>query len=270
MHSRDRRRTASAVALICFFPEARALLYPTALVCTRSTNARMQAELQADVTNFYAQAREKASQAELLGQWRIAEGVESWYDAGVRLPPVEPEPVEPEPVEPEPEIELKEEPPKPKLTASAEASLAAAAVSGLAVLGIDIAGAGVVEHADAALLVGSIALAQVDNEGPVGETLRVVGNVTSFVGREVVAPTVTTAANVYVENELGYKARALLELGIESALYAADPERRAREKAEAEAAAEAARARAQAEAEAEERAAMKEGLPWWSPDKYAP
>ena len=73
-------------------------------------------------------------------------------------------------------------------------------------------------------------------------------------------------ADVYVENELGYKARALLEIGFESALYAIDPERRARERAEAEAAA----ARAKAAEEAAMRRAAKEGLPWWSPDKYTP
>ena len=248
------------MAFICFFPDAHALIYPTPLARVRSAPALMQEDRQAAVSDFYAEAQEKAMQAELLGQWRIAEGVGSWYDAGVRMTPLEV-------VAPNIEEELElEEPPKPKMTASAEASLAAAAVSGLAVLGVDIAGAGIVEHADAALLAGTVVLSQVDNEGPVGETLRTVGNVTSFVGREVVAPTVAAATDVYVENDLGYKARALLEIGFESALYAIDPERRARERAEAEAAA----ARAKAAEEAAMRRAAKEGLPWWSPDKYTP
>ena len=58
----------------------------------------------------------------------------------------------------------------------------------------------------------------------------------------------------------------MLELGIESALYAFDPERRERERAEAAAAAAAAKAAAEAEA----RRAEKEALPWWDPSKYAP
>ena len=190
--------------------------------------------------------------------------VTSWYDAGVRLTADEPMPAEPEPAP----VAAPSPPPPPALTASAEASLFAALLSGIAVLGVDVASFGVIENADAALLVGGLALSQVDSAGPVGATLRTLGNVTSFLTLNVAAPTISKAAEVYQENELGYKARALLEMGIEAAIYAADPNRKERDAA--------LQAERQAEIEAERRAAEeaarraeKDALPWWSPDKYA-
>ena len=185
----------------------------------------------------------------------LPSAVASWYDAGIRLRPTE------EGTVPAEEEEEEEEEPPPKLTASAEASLAAAAISSLAVLGVDVAGAGVVENLDAVVLVGGLALSQVDEQGPVGETLRAVGNATSFVTREAVVPAAKGVSSFYTKNEVGYKARALLEVGIESLLYAVDPRRKAREEAEAEA------ARAAAAAAAER--ARKDALPWWSPEKYS-
>lgn len=255
------RATASTTVLICSSLDLVGALHVPASI-SRTRSAFMQVQQQEAIADFYSQAQEKAERAEVLAEWRTSEGTASWYDAGVRLSSPEPEPESATEAEPDAVAEVKA---KPKLTASAEASLAAALLSGLAVLGIDIAGAGVIENADAALLVGGIALSQVDEEGPVGETLRTVGNVTSFVVGDVVAPTVSAAADVYTKNELGYKARALLEIGIESALYAVDPDRREREQAETE----AERQRAQAAVEAAARQAEKETLPWWSPEKYS-
>ena len=208
-----------------------------------------------------------------------ARTVVSWYDSGVRLagapaevqeeavvaemdevveevvaPPPPPPPPAPPP------------PPPPPITASAEASLAAGLISALAVLGVDIASAGIVENFDIAVLVGGLALSQVDSAGPVGTTLRTVGNVTSAVVNKGVIPAATAVSTFWSQNEVGVKSRAVLELGIESALYAFDPERRERERAEAAAAAAAAKAAAEAEA----RRAEKEALPWWDPSKYAP
>ena len=97
-------------------------------------------------------------------------------------------------------------------------------------------------------------------------TLRVVGNVSSAIVTEGIIPA-ATATNDFVEkNELGLKARALLELGIEQAIYAFDPERRERERAEEE-------ARLAAEKAAAERAARKaykDSLPFWDLEKYSP
>mmetsp|Transcript_32483 Transcript_32483/g.85269 ORF Transcript_32483/g.85269 Transcript_32483/m.85269 type:complete len:280 (-) Transcript_32483:691-1530(-) len=190
-----------------------------------------------------------------------SEDVTSWYDSGVRLVASDPPVVVEEAAE-----KVSETVPKPKLTASAEASFAAALISGLAVVGIDMASLGVVENLDAAVVVGGLALSQVDEEGPIGDTLRAVGNTTTFVAKEVVVPTVTATAKFAEEKELGLNARALLELGIESAIYALDPERKVREQAEREAAEAAARAAA----EAAERRAKKDALPWWDPSKYGP
>ena len=50
----------------------------------------------------------------------------------------------------------------------------------------------------------------------------------------VVVPVVKSAADAYVANEVGLKSRALLELGIEEAIYAFDPKRRQAEKLFAE------------------------------------
>jgi len=197
------------------------------------------------------------TQDELLTAPPVAPAkVTSWYDAGIRLSAE---------VADEPAPVVAEAPAPAKMTASAEASAAAALVSGLAVLGLDIASFGVVENLDAVLLVGGLALSQVDSAGPVGATLRTVGNVTSFATREVVLPVTKGVAGFYSDNEIGYKSRALLEMGIESALFAFDPGRREREAEEAE----ADRAAAQAAAEAAAEQARRDALPWWDPQKYA-
>lgn len=188
----------------------------------------------------------------------------SWYDAGIRLSTEAAAPAEPaaapavqEPAEPDA--------PKAKLTASAEASIAAAGLSALAVLGFDAASFGVIENLDLAVLASGIALSQVDSEGPVGDSLRLAGNATAFVATEVVAPTASGVYNFWEKNELGYKSRALLEIGIENAIYAFDPERREREQAEAA----AIQAAEEAAILAEEERLRKEALPWYSLEKYS-
>ena len=55
-----------------------------------------------------------------------------------------------------------------------------------------------VENLDLALLVGGLALSQVDSATPLGTTLRVTGNVTSTVATEVVIPVAKTTSNFYV------------------------------------------------------------------------
>lgn len=169
-------------------------------------------------------------QAVLRDEWASSQEVSSWYDAGVRLDtPDEPINIDWSPPPPPPEVEL-EPLEQTKITASAEASLAAGLLSGIAVLGIDIGGLGVMENLDTAVLVGGIALSQVDEENPVGTTLRTVGNVTSTVATEVVVPTATGVADFVKENELGLKSRAVLELGLEAAILALNPKRKEAEK----------------------------------------
>ena len=120
---------------------------------------------------------DRQRQKDLCAAWLKSDGTTSWYDAGVRpiledgpaRPPVE---VDLEPIEP---------PGKKKLSTSAQAGLAASLLSALAVIGIDIGSVGVVENLDTALLVGGLALSQVDSAGPVGTTLRAIGNATSGV-----------------------------------------------------------------------------------------
>ena len=214
--------------------------------------------------------------------------VSSWYDNGIRLAPDEPAGVESwydKLQEMEPKAKFSDQwetspvvpkppppplpPPPPPMTASTEASLAAALISGLAVVGVDLVGAGVVENLDIAVLAGGLALSQVDSAGPVGTTLRTVGNVTSIVANEVVVPVATGLSNFAEKNELGIKARAALEIGIEQAIYAVDElagsgERRAREKAEEEARIAAEKAAA----EAARLQAERDAKPWWDPTKY--
>ena len=55
-----------------------------------------------------------------------------------------------------------------------------------------------------------------------GATLRGVGSVTSVVGKEVVVPTVKGVTKFWAENEVGYKSRALLELGLKSAILSSE------------------------------------------------
>ena len=176
---------------------------------------------------------DRQRQKDLCAAWLKSDGTTSWYDAGVRpiledgpaRPPVE---VDLEPIEP---------PGKKKLSTSAQAGLAASLLSALAVIGIDIGSVGVVENLDTALLVGGLALSQVDSAGPVGTTLRAIGNATSGVfdfSSSVAEPIATSASKFYVDNEVGYKGRALLEMGIQQALGAADPKRREAERLSAE------------------------------------
>lgn len=160
-------------------------------------------------------------QIELRETWVAADGVSSWYDAGIRLSV--PDEVVTVPSEPSVDLSPMEQ---TKISASAEASLAAGLLSGIAVLGVDIGGMGVVENLDTAVLVGGLALSQVDSDSPVGTTLRTVGNVTSTVATEVVVPTAKGVNNFVKENELGLKSRAVLELGLEAAILALNPKRK--------------------------------------------
>jgi len=164
--------------------------------------------------------------------------VTSWYDSGVRLasytPPAAAHKAMPPPPAPLP-------PPPPPLTASAEASLAAAAISAVAVLGIDLASFGVVENLDAAVLVGGLALSQVEARGPIGDALRAVGNATSG-ALGAVGGVFRPVGRFWADNEVGLTSRAVLELGLENAIYALDPKRRKAEKAAATAEAAAAAA----------------------------
>lgn len=155
-----------------------------------------------------------------------------------------------------------------RLSASAEASLAAALISALAVLGIDLASFGVIENLDAAVAVGAIALSQVDSAGPVGQTLRAVGNTASAVVTKGIVPAAKAVNDFAEKYEVGLTARALLEIGLEKLILkareVADPEA-ARMRIEEEKAAKAARK------EAEERAARQEArdaLPFWDLEKY--
>jgi len=155
-----------------------------------------------------------------------------------------------------------------RLSASAEASLAAALISALAVLGIDIASFGVIENLDAAVAVGAIALSQVDSAGPVGQTLRAVGNTASAVVTKGIVPAAKAVGNFAEKYEVGLTARALLEIGLESLILkvreVADPEE-ARMRIEEKKAAEAAR---KAEEERAARQAARDALPFWDLEKY--
>lgn len=199
-----------------------------------------------------------ADQATLLDEWRGGASVSSWYDSGIRLPAtmasVAAPAAAPAPAPPAAPL-------PPFITASAEASLAAALISAIAVLGLDIASVGVVENFDIAVLVGAAAVSQVDSAGPVGSTLRLVGNATSFVATKVVGPVVGAASSAWSANEFGLKSRALLELAIENALFARDPGRKERELAEA-VASKAVEAAAASKAE-------KDALPFWDPNKWS-
>ena len=214
--------------------------------------------------------------ADSLETWRELPAVTSWFDFGVRLDGLEPDAGEIESTVAQAaeadgnEVvaadgnKVAEAEKKEPISVSAEASLAAGAISALGVLGIDIASVGVVENMDAALFVGAAVMANVDADNAAGAALRTVGNVTtevvSVTTKEVIKPT----AKFYVENEVGLKSRALLELGIEALIKTIDPKRaeeeRRREEAKRRLAEEAARLAA--------RQAEKDALPWWDPSKY--
>jgi len=171
---------------------------------------------------------DRERQEGLRAAWLKSDGVASWYDAGVRAIPVGP---------PRPPVEVDlepiEQPGKEKLSTSAQASLAAGLLTALAVIGIDIGSVGVVENLDTAVLVGGLALSQVDSAGPVGSTLRAIGNVTTSVAAEVAgiaAPVARWTSRFYVDKEVGYTSRALLEMGLQQALGAVNPKRREAER----------------------------------------
>jgi len=189
---------------------------------------------------------EQGEQAERIGSWKKSlnsVGVSSWYDAGVRLMP---------------EIAVVEEAdplPDKGLTASAQASLFAGLFAALAVVGVDLASFGVVENLDAAVLVGGLALSQVDSASPVGSALRGVGGGAEVVGKEVVVPTTKAVGSFVKKNEVGLKTRAVLEIALENAILILNPKRKKLEKLEAaykEKAASAARLRAE-----------RDGVPAW-------
>ena len=138
--------------------------------------------------------------------------------------------------------------------------MAAAAISATAVLGFDLASAGAVQNLDVAALVGGLALSQMENDGPVGEVLRTVGNATEFAIKKIAVPGAKAAVDFYADKKVGLRSRALLELGIESAIYALDPKRKQRE--------EEARKRAEEVAKAAFEAARKEALPFWNLGKH--
>lgn len=206
---------------------------------------------------------EEPTKEEVAGDGEVS----SWYDAGIRLSSEETK----EDVELEDAMEVDALKTPAMMEASTQASLVAALISATTVLGIDLASFGTLENADLALLVGGIALSQVDSGSPLGTTLRTVGNVTSEVFNKGVYPVAKAAADFYEENEVGWTARAVLELGLEKAFYALSPEARERALREAQekaAAAEAARREAERIRLEEERQAYKDSLPFWSPEKY--
>ena len=204
-----------------------------------------------------------AQQEVMKSVWRDTLGPASWYDTGIRLnieetppaadlPPLEVEPSAKAPID---------EVANGRMTASAEASLAAALISAIAVLGVDVASFGVLENFDAALLVGGLALSQVDSAGPVGTTLRTVGNVTSFAVMDVLVPTVTGIAAFTNDNQLMLRSRALLEMGIESAIYGLNPRRKLQEQLQVQ--------YDEAVVVAEELRAERDDLPFWEPTRWS-
>ena len=170
---------------------------------------------------------DRGKQEDLRAAW-LKSGTSSWYDAGVR-PISEGSAQLPVEVDLEPIEKIGKE----KLSTSAQASLAVGLLGALAVIGIDIGSVGIVENLDAAVLVGGLAVSQMDDEGPVGTTLRAIGNATSEVfefSSDVASPVAKWASEVYVEKEVGYTGRALLEMGLEQVLGAANPKRREAER----------------------------------------
>ena len=180
------------------------------------------------VKNEELALNDRGKQEALRAAWLKSSGTSSWYDAGVR-PISEGSARLPVEVDLEPIEKLGKE----KLSTSAQASLAVGLLGALAVIGIDIGSVGIVENLDAAVLVGGLAISQLDDEGPVGTTLRAIGNATSGVvefSGDVASPFARWASKFYVEKEVGYKGRALLEMGLQQALGAANPKRREAER----------------------------------------
>jgi len=129
---------------------------------------------------------------------------------------------------------------------SAEATLAAGAVAAIATLGVDLASIDAAAHVDLALFAAGLVASQGDNRGPLGQTIRTVGN--------LVERTMRVTNNFVAENELGLKSRAVLEVAVEEGVKAA---RNRQLEAKKKAAAEAAELAVQAKAAAEEAAAAK-------------
>ena len=77
--------------------------------------------------------------------------------------------------------------------------------------------------------------------GPIGDALRAVGNATSG-ALGAVGGVFRPVGRFWADNEVGLTSRAVLELGLENAIYALDPKRRKAEKAAATAEAAAAAA----------------------------
>ena len=182
-----------------------------------------------DALNSARATLDREKQEELRTAWLKSNGTSSWYDAGVRL-------IAERPARQPVKVEL-ERLGKEKLSTSAQASLAVGLLGALAVIGIDLSSVGIVENFDAAILVGGLAISQVDEEGPVGATLRAIGNVTSGafdLTSSIVSPIANWASDVYVEKDVGYTGRALLELGLQQVLGAANPKQREAERLEAE------------------------------------
>lgn len=144
-------------------------------------------------------------------------------------------------------------------SASSDAAVAAAALSAMTVLGIDVASLGIAENAELAIATGAVVLAAMDDEGPVGETLRTVGGVSSAVVKEGISAA-AAIGDFAEEHELGLKARAIAELAIQKAIYEIDPKRRERDEAEA--------AAKKAAEEKAARKAYKESLPWYNVEKW--
>ena len=251
--------TFIAMLAVLLFSGTAALLLGRSAAPQRRAPACTMMAVEGAVRDAVDAAPAAANQELLLDEWRGGASVSSWYDRGIRLPSSSATAASV--AAPASAPAAPAAPPPPPITASAEASLAAALISAIAVLGIDIASVGVVENLDIAVLVGGAALSQVDSQGPVGSTLRLFGNATSFVATKLVGPVAGGVASFWGSNEVGLKARALLELGIENALYTRDPGRKEREAAEA-----AARAAAEAAAK---RKAEKDALPFWDPNKYS-
>jgi len=229
---------------------------------------RAVAEAQRKRDEEFARQRLALSALTTKDEERPEGEVSSWYDAGIRLGAEVPV-----------EEEVPSGPTEAMTKASAQASAVAALISATTVLGIDLAAFGGVENLETALVVGGLALSQIDDAGPVGTTLRKVGNVSSEVFNRAVYPVAKGAFDFYQENELGWKARALLELSLENAFYALSPEAKEKalqKEAEKQAAEEYARRQAElarqaeeAEREAAELQEYKDSLPFWDPQKYS-
>ena len=89
-----------------------------------------------------------------------------------------------------------------------EVALAAAGLAGVIALGTDIAVVDAVGHAEVAMVIaGAAAYGAGVDQGPLGDVLRICGNATRF--------GVKLLQDANVEYELGWKARAAIDLGLE-------------------------------------------------------